>query len=493
MSSSNRFLLRLAAAVSLASLGACAAVGPNFERPAQPMGAAGKTYAMAGDTAAPGVSLSPEAQGAGPWWKAFNSPELDATIRQALRDSPTLAEATSTLQRARAEAAAAAGQQLPQIDGNASVQRERINIAAFGFPGTNVPGFSIGNPTITLWQIGAAVSYDFDVFGGRRRATEEARANAEAEAQRAEAAYLTLTGNVALQAMRIASLRAEIGAVDAVVADDRNTLDMVHRAAQGGGEAPSAIRTSEAQLAEDEALLPPLQRELDAARHQLALLTGKSPSEWTAPDFDLSKMTAPDAVPVSLPSELVRKRPDILAAEADLHAATAAVGVAVANQYPDVKLSPYLTQSALHAKDLFKTDISSGWAIGPTVSLPIFHGGSLKAQRQAAEAEARASWERYQETVLRAFVQVADVLSALGADQQAIAALQRAVVASEANVHNTETAYNLGGGTLLQVIDAQRQLSRARRALVVAEGLRYGDLVQLYTATAADWRVASLP
>jgi NodT family efflux transporter outer membrane factor (OMF) lipoprotein len=489
MSPSNRVFVRLGAAASMLALSACAAVGPNFKRPEPPAGAAGANYAMAGDPAAPGVALSPEARVTGPWWQAFGSPELDATMRQALTDSPTLAEATATLERARAQAAAAAGHQLPQIDGNAGVQRERINIRAFGFTGGQ--GVEIGNPTISLWSIGASVAYDFDVFGGLRRATEQARARADFEAHEADAAYLTLTGNVALRAMQIASLRAQIAAVEEVVAGDQQLLDMVRRAEQAGGEAPSAIVTAEAQLAEDQGLLPPLHRDLDAARHQLAMLTGKAPAEWAAPEFDLARLTAPAAVPVSLPSDLVRRRPDILAAEAQLHAATAAVGVAVANQYPDIRLSPYLTQSALHPSDLFKTDVASGWAIGPTVNLPIFHGGALRAERQAAEAEARASLSRYQETVLRAFVQVADVLAALAADQQALEAQTRAVQASEANVHNTQTAYNLGGGTLIQVIDAQRQLSRSRRALVQAEGQRFADLVQLYTATAADWRTAT--
>jgi NodT family efflux transporter outer membrane factor (OMF) lipoprotein len=488
MPPSNRFLVRLAAAGSLLALSACAAVGPNFKPPEKPTGAAGSSYAMAGDPAAPGVSLSPDARTTGPWWQAFASPELDATVRQALKDSPTLAEASATLERARDQAAATAGQQLPQLDANAGVQRERINIAAFGFTGAGLPGVSIGNPTITLWSIGANVTYDLDLFGGRRRATEEARANAETEVQRAEATYLSLTGNVAIQAMRIAGLRAQIAAVEEVVAEDQQVLDMVRRAERAGGEAPSAIVTGQAQLAEDEALLPPLQRDLAAARHQLALLTGKSPAEWTAPDFDLARLAVPAAVPVSLPSDLVRRRPDILAAEAELHARTAAVGVATADLYPDVRISPNLTQSALHAGDLFKTDIASGWAIGPTVTLPIFHGGSLRAERRAAEAEARASLARYQQTVLRAFVQVSDVLAALAADQQAIEALSRAVQASEDNVNNTQTAYNLGGGTLIQVIDAQRQLSRTRRNLIQAEGQRLSDYVQLFTATASDWR-----
>ena len=486
MSPSKSFLVRLAAAASVLALGACAAVGPNFKPPAPPAGAAGSDYAMTGDIPAPGVSLSPDLRPAGPWWQAFGSPELDATVRQALTDSPTLAEATATLQRARAEAAAAAGAQLPQLDANASVQRERVNVTAFGlsFPG-------LYNPTIDLYQVGVGVTYDLDLFGGRRRATEQARATAEAEARRADAAYLTLSGNVALQAMQIASLRAQIAAVQAVVADDERVLDMIRRAQQAGGEAPSAISGGQAQLAEDQALLPPLVRQLDAARHQLALLSGKAPSAWSPPDFDLARLTIPAAIPVSLPSDLVRRRPDILAAEAELHAATAAVGVAVADQYPDIRLTPSLAQSATAVRTLFSTGPASGWSLGAGVTAPIFHGGALRANRRAAEAEARAAEARYQQTVLRALVQVSDVLAALGADQQAIEALQRAVVASEHHAADAETAYRLGWGALLQVIDAERQLSRSRRSLIQAEGQQFTDLVQLFTATAADWRTAT--
>jgi NodT family efflux transporter outer membrane factor (OMF) lipoprotein len=483
MSLANRLSLRLAAAVSLLALGACATVGPNFKRPAPPAGAAGAGYAMAGDPAAPRVALSPDARTAGPWWEAFGSPELNATVRQALADSPSIAEATATLERARAEAAAARGEQAPQVEANAGAQRERINIAAFGFGG-------FPNPTISLYSIGASVSYDLDLFGGKRRATEEARARAEAEARRADAAYLTLSGNVALQAMRIASLRAQIAAVESVIADDQSVIDMVRRAEGAGGEAPSAVVSGQSQLAEDQALLPPLRRELDAARHQLALLAGKTPSEWTPPDFDFAGLTAPASVPVSLPSTLVRSRPDILAAEAELHASTAAIGVAVADQYPNIRLGAAMTQSALKPEKVFDYS-ASGWNLGPSLTLPIFNGGRLKADRQAAEADARISMARYQQTVLRAFTQVADVLAALGADQQSIEALGRSVAASEANARNAQTAYRLGGGALLQVTDAQRQLSRARRALIQAQGQQFLDLVQLYAATATDWRPAA--
>jgi len=471
---SNRFLLLGVCALALAG---CKTVGPDFHTPGGPTGSG---YAMAGDPVAAGVRLDPDARTLGPWWQAFGSPELDQTVRTALTDSPTIAEANATLQRYQAQARAARGAELPQVDATAGAQRERINTQAFGFTG-------FPSPTINLYSIGATVSYDLDLFGGKRRATEAAQARAEAAARQADAAYLTLTGNVATQAMRVAGLRAQIVAMEAVVADDQRTIEMVRAAERAGGEAPSAATGATAQLAEDEAAIPPLQRQLAEARHQLALLSGKAPAEWTAPDFDLARFTAPAEVPVSLPSTLVRKRPDILAAEAELHEATARVGVAVANQYPDIRLSANLTQSAIKPEKLFDYS-ASGWNILAGVTAPIFHGGTLRAQRKAAEAEARASLARYQQTVLRAFTQVSDVLAALATDDTRMAALAKAQATAEASVGDAEAAYRLGGGPLIDVVDARRGLSRTRRALAEAQAQRFGDMVELYAATAADWR-----
>jgi NodT family efflux transporter outer membrane factor (OMF) lipoprotein len=483
MPSSNKVLVRLAAAASALALGACAAVGPNFKSPEPPAGAAAAGYAMVGEAAAPRVSLSPDARTAGPWWQAFGSPELDATVRQALADSPTLAEANAKLERARAEAAAAAGRRLPEADLDASAKRERINIQALGFAG-------FANPTVSLYSVGGSVDYDLDLFGGKRRASEQAAAAAEAEGRRADAAYLTLSGNVVLQALKVASLKAQIAAVQAVIDDDQRVIDMTRNATRAGGRAPSDIVGGHAQLAEDQVLLPPLQRDLAIARHQLALLSGKAPAEWSPPDFDLGRLTAPQAIPLALPSALVRGRPDIRAAEAELHAATAAIGVAVAAQYPDVSLSGSFTQTSIHPGNLVHYS-ASGWNVGPALSLPIFRGGALRADRRAAEADARAATARYQQTVLRAFVQVSDVLAALASDQQSIEALTRALRASEASAHDAETSYRLGGGNLLQVTDAQRQLSRARRALIQAQGQQFTDLAELFAATATDWRPAA--
>lgn len=485
MLSSTSLLRLLAVSASVLTLAACASVGPNFKPPAGPSGAAGGGYAMAGDVAAAGVQMSPDVRAAGPWWQALGSPELDGAIRQALADSPSIAEARATLEKAQDEARAVRGAQSVQADANAAAQRERINLAAFGFSG--FPGLPpIQSPTINLYQVGGSVSYDLDIFGGKKRATEQANARAQSAARQADAAYLSLSGNIALQAVKIASLRAQIQASKDIVADDRRVIDMVRQAEAAGGEAHTALSGGVAQLAEDEAAVPPLLRDLDIARHQMALLIGKSPAEWTAPDFELAAFKAPAEVPVNLPSQLVRNRPDILAAEADLHAATAAIGVAVAAQYPDIKLSAMLTQEAIKPGDIFNAD-AAAWDLLGGVTAPIFHGGTLKAQRAAAEANARVSLARYEQTVLKVFVEVSDVLSDLGSDEQSIASLELVNRAAEDGAKDAQNALRLGGGPMVDVVQAQRTLSRARRALVEARGRQMSDLVDLYAATATNW------
>ncbi|CAN5879888.1 AdeC/AdeK/OprM family multidrug efflux complex outer membrane factor [soil metagenome] len=466
--------------VSLLALTACTTLGPDFKTPPAPTAPG---YAMAGDRAAPVVVLSPEARVSGPWWTAFGSAQLDQTVRLALADSPTIAEADATLARAQASARAQQAVGDPKVEGIASAQRERINTQAFGFTG-------FPSPTINLYSLGASVTYDLDLFGGQRRKVEAAQARAQAEARRADAAYLTLTGDVVMQAMKIAVLRAQIEAVQAMISDDQKTVDMVRRAQQAGGQAPSAITGGLAQQAQDEALLPPLQRQLDADRHRLALLVGKSPAEWTAPDFDVADFQAPGAVPVSLPSALVRQRPDILAAEAEFHAATADIGVAQAARYPDIRLTAGLTQATIAPENIFSKD-SSGWNLMAGLIGPIVPSKQLKSRQRAAEAEALAAQARYNATVLRAFVQVADVMSNLANDQAALTAQTKAQHAAEATLRDERKAMELGGGTLLAVVDAQRQVNLARRNTVAVQGQGLSDTAELFTATAADWRSPS--
>ncbi|HEY2483169.1 MAG TPA: efflux transporter outer membrane subunit [Caulobacteraceae bacterium] len=476
-------LNRTAAFISALALSGCAAVGPNFKSPAAPKVSG---YAMAGDAVPANVALSPDKRAMGPWWRDLGSKTLDDVTLQALADNQTVAGAIAAVDKAREQAASARGGRAPQVDANASVQGERINLTAFGFNG--FPGFpSISNPTISLLSIGANVTYDLDLFGGERRRVETAEAAEEAAAHRADAAYLTLTGNVAMAAMRIAAIRAQIGAVQAIIADDQRNLSVVQAAVAAGGEAAAAVSGPQAQIAADQALAPPLQQELAQARHNLALLVGKPQAEWTAPDFDVGEFTPPARIPVSLPSALVRSRPDILAAEADLHADTARIGVETANLYPDIKLNAGFAQSATTPGGLFSYG-ATGWNIGPALTMPIFNGGTLRANKRAAEAQARASLAQYRQTVLTAFTQVSDVLAALAHDDDRLAALTAAQDAADGALRDARAAYNLGGGPLANIVNAQRQVDMARLDLVQARSQKLLDIVQLYAATATNWR-----
>jgi NodT family efflux transporter outer membrane factor (OMF) lipoprotein len=479
MSPTTKLITALLAA---SSLSACATVGPDFKAPDAP-----QTTSMvgAGETAPAAARLDATTANAGPWWTALNSPELDAVIRQALKDSPTLAEADATLAQASSALAQARGVAGPQVTGNAGIARERANLQAFGFTGFG--DIKLSNPTFSLYSVGGAVSYDLDLWGGNKRRIEGATARAEAQGRRAEAAYLSLTANVALQAATIATLRAQIASVEQMVVDDEANIELVRKANALGGSTSLAKVSAAGQLEEDRARLPALQGELAAARHALAVLVGKAPADWSAPAFDLTTMKLGAPVPVALPSALVRKRPDILAAEAELHAATADIGVATADLYPNIKLSASLTQGSLKPGDLFSYD-ASGWDLGAGLTAPLFDGGALKARRQQAREAARAANARYQQTVLTAFGQVADALSALSADETALAAYGRAEQQAGERLRLARVAFDKGGGTLLEVVDAQRTLNATRSTRARADGQRLVDAIRLFAATGADWR-----
>jgi NodT family efflux transporter outer membrane factor (OMF) lipoprotein len=467
------------------SLCGCTTVGPNFHAPASPPVAG---YAMAGDRTPANAVLTPDRRVAGAWWRGLGSTRLDAVMDEALAGNQTVAVAIANLDKARDQAASIHGGMAPRIDANAGAERERINLQAFGL--SSFPGLSnLHNPTINLFTIGAMASYDFDLFGGQRRKLETAEAVEAAQTQRANAAYLTLTGNVAMAAVRVAAIRAQTEAVETIIADDRQNLALVRKAEAAGGEARSTSTGPSAQIAADQALLPPLAQQLSQARHNLALLVGKPPAAWTAPDFSVAEFTPPAQIPVEMPSILVRNRPDILAAEADLHADTARIGVATAALYPDVKLSAGFAQTALSPEKLFNYD-ATGWNIGPTVTLPIFNGGQLRADKRAAEAQARASLAQYRQTVLTAFTQVADVLSALAHDDDRIAAASAAEAIAEASLRDARLAYRLGGGPFQGVVEAQRKVDSARLDSVDAKGQKLLDIIALYAATATDWREA---
>jgi NodT family efflux transporter outer membrane factor (OMF) lipoprotein len=472
----------LAACTTAALLSGCASVGPNFKSPAAP---ATTTYAMAGDAPANEAAIGERL--AGDWWALFRSPEIDQTIRAAVAGNRSLEAARQSLAEARDAVAAQAP--AATLTANASIQEQRENFGAFGFSSFSLPGgqsLSLGNPTFTSYSFGLTGTYDFDIFGQRRRRREQLLAQAEAQADQTDAAYLTLTSDVVSEAVAVAGLKAEITAREQIVATDRDDLVMVNKAFQFGGGTRMDVVTVETELASDEAEITPLRQQLGAARHALALLVGKAPADWTPPDFDLDHIAQPKSLPVELPSEIVRDRPDIRAAEAELHADLAQIGVAKADLYPKLTIDASAAQTALSPSTLF-TSAATAFALGPNLNLPIFGRGQMKAKVRMAEDDARGSLAGYQQVVLKAFVQVADALHAVALDDVAIGQADRELSSGADNLALQRLRYQAGKSPLLPVLDAQRSYARASLAAVQSRAQRLQDSAALLYAVSRNW------
>jgi NodT family efflux transporter outer membrane factor (OMF) lipoprotein len=312
--------------------------------------------------------------------------------------------------------------------------------------------------------------------------------SALADFQRYElaAAYLTLTGNVVAQAITIASIRAQIEQVNELIALDRRNLELTRASFEGGRSARTDVLSAESQLTADLTQLPPLNQALSVARHALAVLTGRPPGNWEPPDFDLDKLSVPEELPVAVPSDLVHQRPDILAAEATLHASSAAVGVATANLYPNLSLSAAWSRSAASPDALFNP-ASVIWNIAASLTQPLFHGGTLTAQRRAAVEDFNTDLASYRDTVLVSFGQVADVLRALEHDAELLEAQRTAIEAAQSSLDLIQESYRVGQASLLQVLDAQRLLFQARLGFVRTKAQRLFDTSQLYVAMGGAW------
>jgi NodT family efflux transporter outer membrane factor (OMF) lipoprotein len=415
----------------------------------------------------------------GQWWGLFKSPALDTLITQAVAGNRNLAAAQANLAASHEAVLVAAGGLYPQVDFNASVERQRNNFQAFGiqlFPPKEFNTYSLG-PT---------VSYNFNPAGPRRHEVERLQALEDFQNHELKAAYLTLTGSAVTEAITIASLNAQIKAVNDMLADDQTNLKLVQNLVTAGAGTDLDIQTANAQLASDRTLLPPLRQQMSVAQHALAVIVGKTPSNWQAPDFALEQMTLPTEMPVSLPSALVRQRPDILESEAQFRAGAAEVGVADAALYPQFTLTADVMQTFLKPERIFDP-LSNVWAIAANMAAPIFHGGSLQAQKREALDAYDAGVATYEQTVLSAFGQVADMLDALAHDAEQLSAEQTAAQAAGSTVDLTRKSFQLGNATLLQVLDAQRQLQQARLGLARAEAQRYLDSAQLFVALGGGW------
>ncbi|WP_343676649.1 efflux transporter outer membrane subunit [Paraburkholderia heleia] len=475
-----RFLQMLPGLLGI--LGGCA-VGPDFSKPA--------TSAQAGYRPAP-VTLPPAGptdpqqhlnlggELVGQWWTLFKSHELDDTLTLAVANSPTLDTARSTLAQAQQAILVARSGYFPQADLAAGAQRERVSVSAFD---------SGEYATGAIFAVGPTVSYGPDLFGRVRRQVEENTALTDVQRYALAAAWLTLTGNAVNEAITSASAREQTRAVQDIIAVDRRNAELVEFERSAGKAARTDVLTAQSQLAADVALLPPLQQQLSAAHDALAILVGKTPAEWAAPRFDFDMIVLPVDVPVTLPSALVRTRPDVLAAESQLHAASAAIGVASADLYPGITLSASWTQQAPRMGPLF--DSANGlWSVAAGLTAPLFHGGALKAQRQGAVDAFDAQLGVYRQTVLAAFGQVADSLKALQHDAEALAAQRAALDSAQASLALSQESYRVGAASLLDVLLSQRLYAQARLGYAKAKGQRYLDTAQLFEATGGGWQAS---
>ena len=450
--------------------------GPDFKRPDSPQAERYTAQRLPLESGATPVLDQQITLGADPgreWWHLFRSDALDAVVKSALEGNRTLVAANATLAQARELANAQAGALYPQLAMTVGVGRQRYGAEFLG-PFAKPPPFN-------YYALGPTVSYALDYTGGTARSVEQQYALAEYQRQQLNAAYLMVTGNAVMQSLRIALLQGEIATVEAILEEDRQNRKLVQVAFEAGSVSRVDVVSAESQLASDATLLPPLRQELAVARHALSIILGRLPADAAPPEFGLSEVTLPGNLPVSLPSELAHRRPDILASEARLHAATAAVGVATSNLYPHIVLTGSIGLQSTALGSLLDGGSTAYGAAG-SLTAPLFDGGTLRAQKRAAVAALQASTANYQQTVLEAFGQVADSLEALDHDAEQLDAQAHAQDAARENVDLTRKSYNEGYVGVLQVLDAERLYQNARLGYVRAQAQRYMDTVQLFLA-----------
>lgn len=470
-------------------LTACA-VGPDFQRPEAP---GAKTYtsrALPSQTAAApvpgGVAQQFKTVEKIPrqWWQVFHSDALDRLIRLGLADNPSTAAAQAALRQARELVRAQYGTTwFPALDAHLSAGKEHLNGASFGQ--------SSGGYSFELYNASVGVTYLLDLFGAQRRQLEALRAQADYQGYQLQGTYLALTANIVTSALQEASLRAQLQATREIIDDQQKAYELVQQQFRLGGVARTDVLAQQTQLAQTRATLPPLEKALSQTRHQLAVLVGRPPGEaGTLPQFEIQNLTLPAELPVTLPSSLVRQRPDIQAAESLLHAAGARVGVATANLYPNITLTGTYGSETNQFGDLFHSDTMI-WNFGAGLLQPLFHGGALRADRRAAEAACDQAAALYRQTVLQAFLNVADVLRSLEADARALKAEYEAETAAGDALALTRTQFRLGAVSYLSLLNAQRQYQQTRIGLIQAQAARFADTAALFQALGGGWRPGS--
>lgn len=471
----------IAAALSL--LGACA-VGPDFSVPPAPPGSSYTPEAHLAPTASADVSGGATQRFVmgrdipGDWWKVFHSKAIDALVTEALHANPNLQAAQAALWQAKETLYASGGKLLPNLDANGSFTRQQLSLAEFGLPGAP--------ETFNLYQATVNVSYTPDVFGGIRRQIELNAALAEYQRFELEATYLTLTSNVVTAAIQEASLRGQIEATKEIIKAESDQLKVVRNQFEAGAANRADVLTQDSEIATTEATLPPLEKQLEQQHHVLLALIGHFPNERLREHVTLTSLRLPTNLPVSLPTQLVEQRPDVRAAQSQLHSASALIGVAIANRLPQFTLTAAYGSASLTPATMF-TPATAIWSAAAAGTQPIFHGFTLLHQERAAKAAYETADAQYRNTVLTAFQNVADALRALQLDAATLKAQQSAVRAASDTFDLTRGQYRLGAITYIILLNAERTYQQALLALVQAQAARYADTAALFAALGGGW------
>jgi NodT family efflux transporter outer membrane factor (OMF) lipoprotein len=465
-------------------LSACA-VGPDYKAPEAPAATVYRETPTPQQTESAPVQAGDAqrfqvgAKIADDWWKAFGSSELDALIQAAIAGQPTLTAAKAALRQAEENVNAQYAVLYPSVDASLSARRQRISGASFGNP-------SIPSSTFNLYNASVTVTYQIDVAGGARRELEALQAGVDFQRFQVEATYLALTANVATTAFREASLREQIRATREIADAQDAQLVLAEKQFKLGAISGSDLLGQRAQAAQTRATLPPLEKALAQTRNQLAVLVGKLPIDAKLPELDFSNFRLPQELPVSVPSELLRQRPDVRQAEAIMRQTNARIGVAEALMFPQLTVSGAYGSAALRSGDLFNPGTTI-WNIGANLLQPIFHAGQLRAQKRGAEAAYDQAFAQYRGAVLTAFQDVADVLLALEYDARTLKAQAEAEAASRESLEVTREQLKVGGANYLALLNAQRQYNIAKAALVQAQAARYADTAALFQALGGGW------
>jgi NodT family efflux transporter outer membrane factor (OMF) lipoprotein len=464
-------------------LGGCA-VGPNFHAPAAPTQTTfdhdGKAAMAAPAGLAGGTQQWVDGTPHDGWWHAYGSASLDTLIDEALKANTDLAAARAALKVAHENWQATRGILVPNVD--AGLGTSRAKSSQYLSPVLNASQF-----TYSLQTAQVNVGYTLDVFGLNRRTVEQARAQYDVQMFQTEAARISLINNVAAAAFQEAALRAQLSAQERLIAIQRETFDILRHQQDVGQVAGADVLAQEAALAQSEAALPPLRRAAAQARDLIAYLTGRSAANALPDAIDLNAITLPADLPLSLPSDLVRQRPDIRAAEANLHVASAGVGIAIANRLPQITLSASAGGSAAGWSSLLSAS-NSFWSLGAGLTQPIFAGGALLHRERGARAAYEQADAQYRSTVLGAFQNVADTLAALRTDAEALTATMHSRDAAAASLIVARRQFEQGQTPFASVLIAETALGQAELALVQAQVARLTDTAALFQALGGGWQ-----